>query len=179
MDSIQGHLNRSRGSFRCHTLAPVTPPLAQQSAPTSQAVLLTAAPPTVAGPGLPLADDDGEPPSTSCKPSAATSSLPSPAPAEPTADRDGTGDAAAPLFSEEIGQGLGWLAGSCIALLTLLIPIGSVLSDRAGDPDPSAEPSLPAATARLQPTTVWPASSPEGSTPGRGEVRGIRTRTGR
>ena len=33
-------------------------------------------------------------------------------------------------MAAEIGEGFGWIAGSLIGLLTLLIPLGSVLIDR-------------------------------------------------
>jgi len=49
-------------------------------------------------------------------------------------------------LSEELGQGLGWLGGMAIALLTLLVPLTSVVLDRedqtTGSPLPNVTNSL-------------------------------------
>jgi len=132
----------------------------------------------VASAGPSQSDEESEPPSTRRKPSAAALPSLSPDAAAPTADRAGIAAAGIHQFSPEIGQGLGWLAGSSIALLTLLIPMGSVLLDRAGDPDPAADAPLPAATARLQPTVIPSVSSPVGPKPARSGSWGGTT-TGR
>lgn len=60
-------------------------------------------------------------------------------------------------MASEIGEGLGWLAGSGIALLTLLIPLGSVLMDRG---DPLASPQPGATTTRMAATTLAEPSLP-------------------
>ena len=44
--------------------------------------------------------------------------------------------------SEELGQGLGWLGGMAIALLTLLVPLTSVVLDREDQPTGSPLPSV-------------------------------------
>jgi len=52
-----------------------------------------------------------------------------------------------PDLSEELGQGLGWLGGVAIALLTLLVPLTSVVLDRE---DQSTGSPLPSVTNSLQ-----------------------------
>jgi hypothetical protein len=44
--------------------------------------------------------------------------------------------------SEDLGQGLGWLGGVSIALLTLLVPLTSVVLDRENQPTGSLLPKV-------------------------------------
>lgn len=90
-------------------------------------------------------DDEGEPPSPARLLSSrssgpeARSPIPGPAlPREVSSSESPAGDE----FSAEIQAGLGWVAGSAIALLSVLIPVASVVLDRAAGPQ--ADRSAPA-----------------------------------
>lgn len=48
----------------------------------------------------------------------------------------------APGLSEELGQGLGWIGGVAIALLTLIVPLTSVVMDREHRPAGALLPRL-------------------------------------
>jgi len=47
---------------------------------------------------------------------------------------------------DELGPGLGWIAGVGIALLTIMVPLTSVILDRDHAPSGSLLPTLPAST---------------------------------
>jgi hypothetical protein len=115
-----------RPSFR--TLAPVSPPLAQSTAPSRVPTLGSAASPALSTVGASQAsqgEDDGEPPSPRPSPPGSIREAPL------AADEDDPAQRGADLdLAPELGESLGWLAGGGIALLTLVIPIGSVLLDR-------------------------------------------------
>ena len=46
-------------------------------------------------------------------------------------------------LSEGLGQGLGWIGGVAIALLTVVVPLTSVVLDRDNHPNASLLPRLP------------------------------------
>lgn len=51
-------------------------------------------------------------------------------------------------LGQGLGQGLGWLGGVSIALLTLLVPITSVVLDRQDQPSGFLLPRLPSSDQR-------------------------------
>jgi len=91
-------------------------------------------------------DDEGEPPSPARLLSSRSSGLearsPIPGPALPREVSSSSESPAGDEFSAEIQAGLGWVAGSAIALLSVLIPVASVVLDRAAGPQ--ADRSAPA-----------------------------------
>jgi hypothetical protein len=118
-----------------------------------------------------VGEDDGEPPSPRSLPPAAPrrawgdGNVELPAEDEPTQlDPDPAGDSA---VSAEIGAGLGWLAGSAIGLMSLIIPIGTVLLDRdlplmlAGTETPlSSDDTLPSGHLPALPLEQAPLQAP-------------------
>lgn len=145
------------------TLAPVTPPLAQSTAPSSASTFDSGAlssPSTFSPFQASQAEDDGEPPSPG-SPLPATlqqqhwlSDQSDPSPSQ-------VGLAVAP----DLGESLGWLAGGAIALLTLLIPMGSVLLDRSSSIGLGAANSSPTLAAPLSNSSLTGAPKPRVESP--------------
>lgn len=140
-------------------LAPVTPPLTQRTAPPSAKAPVAGAEAALTSSGNGLPDDDGDPPSPglTCRPSDTPLLIADLGAERTTGSASAPSSTGGPALASEIGEGLGWLAGSGIALLTLLIPLGSVLTDRV---EPVGSPQAGASPARMAASTLPLASPP-------------------
>ena len=134
---------------------------------TSPAPPASGAPLSTATDGLP--EGDGDPPSRGRK-----LSLIAPAGQAPADSRPGGGaaDGLVQSLGDELGEGVGLLAGMGIALLTLIVPLASVVVDRGDQPGASPLNPPSTASARHEPPLPAPITRPRagessGGDPGR------------
>ena len=91
-----------------------------------------------------LTESDGDPPSPGHRPTL----IPSSGNAAPIRLSNRGPDALVPGLGDELGEGVGLLAGMGIALLSLIVPLASVVVDRADAPAASLLTLPPTAIAR-------------------------------